>query len=542
VRVPLPQTHLYPSETVWKHRRDTLGLQSGAVARVGAAIVDLRTAGLFTGYDPGPYFDEMFVRPGGHARAAAGPLLNALSQWDTDEFERRLSRANVTFQQLGITFTVYGDSRGTERLIPFDPIPRVIAAAEWETIENGIAQRLRALNRFLHDVYHERHVLRDGIVPTALVIGGPGYRRQMVGVDVPGGVYTHISGIDVIRDTDGRLLVLEDNLRTPSGISYVLENRDVTTRIMPDLFAGSSVRPVHHYPEQLLATLRHVAPRGVSNPVIVVLTPGVYNSAYFEHTFLARRMGVPLVEGRDLMVRDGRVYMRTTKGQERVDVIYRRIDDEFLDPLVFRPDSTLGIPGIFFAYRSGNVTLVNAIGNGIADDKVIYRFVPDLIRYYLSEEPVLQQVDTYLPLIPEDMLFIEHNVGDLVLKSANESGGYGMLIGPQSTKDQRDAYLEQMRTDPRSYLAQRTVALSRAPCWIDGAVEGRHVDLRPFALYGEGVSLIPGGLTRVALSRGSLVVNSSQGGGTKDTWVVGESGIGSRESGVGGREAARSER
>ena len=488
----------------------------------GRTIVALQTAGLFTEYGPDGFFDEMFLGPGGIARSECAPVLDALSRWDAHEFDARLARANATFQQLGITFTVYGDNRGTERLIPFDPIPRVIAAAEWRLIEAGICQRIRALNRFLHDVYHERHILRDEVIPTAVVLGGPGYRRQMVGVDVPRGIYIHIAGIDVIRDVDGRLLVLEDNLRTPSGISYVLENRDVTTRIMPDLFSGTSVRPVHHYPEHLLATLRHVAPVGVRDPMIVLLTPGVYNSAYFEHTFLARRMGVPLVEGRDLVVRDAHVYMRTTRGLERVDVIYRRVDDDFLDPLAFRRDSALGIPGILFAYRSGNVTLVNAIGNGIADDKVIYRFVPDMIRYYLGEEPVLEQVDTYLPIVPEDMRFIEQNAGDLVLKAANESGGYGMLIGREATREQLDAYLERVRGDPRSHLAQRTVALSRAPCWVDGGIEGRHVDLRPFALYGEDVTLVPGGLTRVALTRGSLVVNSSQGGGTKDTWVLSE--------------------
>lgn len=505
-------------ETSWRYTTN----DRRGVRREGSPIVELRTAGMFTGYGPNGLYDEMFAGSGGLVRAECAPLLDALGRWDAHEFETRLARANATFQQLGITFTVYGDSRGTERLIPFDPIPRLIAAAEWLRVEAGIAQRIRALNRFLHDVYHERHALRDGVLPTGVVVGGPGYRRQMVGVDVPGGIYTHISGIDIIRDVDGRLLVLEDNLRTPSGISYVLENRDVTTRIMPDLFAGSSVRPVHHYPDQLLATLRHVAPAGARDPMIVLLTPGVHNSAYFEHTFLARRMGIPLVEGHDLVVRDGFVYMRTTRGLERVDVIYRRIDDDYLDPLVFRRDSTLGVAGIFFAYRSGNVTLVNAIGNGIADDKVIYRFVPDLIRYYLNEAPLLEQVDTYLPLLPDDMLFIERNAGDLVLKAANESGGYGMLMGRQATREQLDEYLERMRADPRSYLAQRTVSLSRAPCWIDGAIEGRHVDLRPFALYGADVTLIPGGLTRVALARGSLVVNSSQGGGTKDTWVLTE--------------------
>ena len=483
-------------------------------------MVETRTAGLFADYDPDGFHDEMFLGRGGPPRPECAPLLRALGGWGTEECALRVARAEATFQQLGITFTVYGDSRGTERLIPFDPIPRVISAAEWRLVETGICQRIRALNRFLHDVYHDRRILQDGVIPTAVVLSGPGYRRQMVGVDVPREVYIHIAGIDIIRDADGRFLVLEDNLRTPSGISYVLENRDVSTRIMPDLFAGSSVRPVHHYPEQLLATLRYVAPRGIQDPTIVVLTPGVYNSAYFEHTFLARRMGVPLVEGRDLTVREGRVYMRTTRGHERVDVIYRRVDDEFLDPLAFHPDSLLGIPGIFFAYRSGNVTLVNAIGNGIADDKVIYRFVPDFIRYYLGEEPLLDQVDTYLPILPDDLRFIEQHAGDLVLKPAHASGGYGMLIGRQSTREEREAYLERMRADPRSYLAQRTVSLSRAPCWVEGHIEGRHVDLRPFALYGEDVALIPGGLTRVALTRGSLVVNSSQGGGTKDTWVV----------------------
>jgi uncharacterized circularly permuted ATP-grasp superfamily protein len=486
-------------------------------------VIEVRSTGLFSSYDPGDFWDEMFVGTGGSVRLQCAPLLVALASWDMAEFERRVARAEATFQQLGITFTVYGDSRGTERLIPFDPIPRIISADEWSLLEAGIQQRIRALNRFLYDVYHDRHVLSDGVIPTSLVLGGPGYRRQMVGVDVPRDIYVHIAGIDIVRDRDGLFLVLEDNLRTPSGISYVLENRDVTTRIMPGLFHGSSVRPVHQYPEMLLGTLRYVAPHGIRNPSIVVLSPGVYNSAYFEHSFLARRMGVPLVEGRDLLVRDARVYMRTTRGLEPVDVIYRRIDDDYLDPLAFHPDSTLGVPGIFFAYRSGHVTLVNAIGNGIADDKVIYRFVPDLIRYYLNQAPILGQVDTYLPVLADDLRFIERNAGDLVLKSAHESGGYGMLIGPQSTHAEREAYLDRMRADPRSYLAQRTVSLSRAPCWVNGSIEGRHVDLRPFALCGEQVALVPGGLTRVALGRGSLVVNSSQGGGTKDTWVCDES-------------------
>ena len=482
-------------------------------------MVETLPAGPFSTYDPAPFYDEMFLCPG-VVRPESAPLFEVLQGWSAEDLDRHLSRANVAFQQIGITFTVHGDARGTERLIPFDPIPRVIAAREWLEIQAGICQRVRALNRFLHDVYHERHALRDGVLPAALVLGAPGYRRQMVGIDVPRDIYIHISGIDIVRDIDGHLLVLEDNLRTPSGISYVLENRDVSTRVMPEIFTGSAVLPVNHYPEQLLANLRHVAPHGKRHPSVVVLTPGVHNSAYFEHSFLARRMGVPLVEGRDLVVRDGYVYMRTTAGQERVDVIYRRIDDEFLDPLAFRPDSALGIPGIFFAYRSGNVTLINAIGNGVADDKVIYRFVPDLIRYYLGEEPVLGQVETYLPILPEDLRFIESNAGDLVLKAAHQSGGYGMLIGRRSTRAEREEYLDRLRADPRSYLAQRTVSLSRSPCWVNGGVEGRHVDLRPFALFGEDVTLIPGGLTRVALERGSLVVNSSQGGGTKDTWVL----------------------
>jgi uncharacterized circularly permuted ATP-grasp superfamily protein len=482
-------------------------------------VLDVQELGLFAGYEAGDYWDEMFQHVAQDVRPACAALLRMISSWDGEEFERHVARAHATFQHLGITFTVYADSRGTERLIPFDPIPRVISALEWKRIEAGIAQRLRALNLFLHDIYHERRVIRDRVIPASLVLGAPGYRRQMVGIDVPQGIYTHVSGIDVIRDQNGQMLVLEDNLRTPSGVSYVLENRDVTTRIMPGLFHGSAVLPVHHYPELLLATLRYIAPHGNRQPCIVVLTPGIHNSAYFEHSFLARRMGVPLVEGRDLIVRDGRVYMRTTRGHERVDVIYRRVDDDFLDPLAFRPDSLLGVPGLFFAYRSGEVALANAVGCGIADDKVIYRFVPDLIRYYLSEEPLLGQVETYLPIMPEDMSFIERNAGDLVLKSAHESGGYGMLMGREASADELDLFLDRMRADPRSFLAQPTISLSRSPCWVDGRVEGRHVDLRPFALYGDGISLIPGGLTRVALSSGSLVVNSSQGGGTKDTWV-----------------------
>jgi uncharacterized circularly permuted ATP-grasp superfamily protein len=481
-------------------------------------VLEVQSAGMFADYNSGAYWDEMFG-PASAVRPQCAKLLNALASWGSEEFERRVARANATFQQLGITFSVYGDSRGTERLIPFDPIPRVISALEWSTIEQGVGQRIRALNRFLHDVYHERHLFRDGVIPASVVLSGPGYQRQMMGVDVPQDIYTHIAGIDIVRDADGRLLVLEDNLRTPSGVSYLIENREVMTKIMPSLFHDSVVRSVEQYPELLLATLRHVAPHGLRHPSIVVLTPGIHNSAYFEHSFLARRMGVPLVEGGDLNVHAGRVYMRTTSGQERVDVIYRRVDDDYLDPLAFRPGSMLGVPGLFFACRSGHVTLVNAVGNGIADDKVIYRFVPDFIRYYLGEDPILEQVETYLPLLPEDLRFIERHAADLVLKSAHESGGYGMLIGPQSTHAEREAYLDRMRADPRGYLAQRTVSLSRVPCWVDGAVVGRHVDLRPFALCGERVTLVPGGLTRVALTAGSLVVNSSQGGGTKDTWV-----------------------
>jgi uncharacterized circularly permuted ATP-grasp superfamily protein len=464
-------------------------------------------------------YDEMFdssATPRPHYRA----LYERLIELGPDELERRDKVADLMMRQQGITFTVYGRDQGVERIIPFDPIPRLIAAAEWDKIERGLKQRVRALNLFIHDVYHQRLILKDRIVPPELVFGATGYRRECVGLQVPRDVYIHVSGIDLIRDADGSFLVLEDNGRTPSGVSYVLKNRQVMKQVFPTLFQQYNVRPIDDYTDNLLAVLRSIAPSGCDDPTVVVLTPGIYNSAYYEHSFLARQMGVELVEGRDLVLDRGQIFRRTTRGLQRVDVIYRRVDDDFLDPLTFRPDSMLGVAGLIGAYHSGNVGLANALGTGVADDKGIYPFVPEMIHFYLREEPILANVETFRPLLPSHRQHILANLDNLVVKAVDASGGYGMLIGPASTKEQRDEFARKIEANPRGYIAQPTISLSRHPTFVGGRLDGRHVDLRPFVLYGEDIMVMPGGLTRVALPEGGLVVNSSQGGGTKDTWVL----------------------
>jgi uncharacterized circularly permuted ATP-grasp superfamily protein len=475
----------------------------------------------FEGYALGAAYDEMFTREG-VLRPQYRRLYQRLTTADPDEIDLKQQTANLYFLQQGITFTVYTESEGVERIFPFDLLPRIITAGEWQTISTGLAQRIRALNEFLSDIYHAGKILTDGIVPAELVFSSRHYRREMRGVHVPRNVYIALVGTDLIRLPDGRFVVLEDNLRVPSGASYMLGNRRVMKRLFPRQFNASGVRSLESYGQNLLETLRSLAPQGRRDANIVLLSPGVYNSAYFEHTFLARQMGIQLVEGRDLLVHDNHLFTRTTAGLKRVDVIYRRIDDDFIDPLVFRRDSMLGVPGLFNAYRSGNVNLANAIGTGVADDKAIYAYVPAIIRYYLGEEPILDNVETYLLEDPAQRDLVLKNLDSLVVKAVGESGGYGMLIGPQSTKAQRDEFREQILANPRNYIAQPTIMLSTAPSYIDGRVEPRHVDLRPFVMYGSEITVPPGGLTRVALKAGSLVVNSSQGGGSKDSWVVGE--------------------
>jgi uncharacterized circularly permuted ATP-grasp superfamily protein len=467
-------------------------------------------------------FDEMFD-PAGAPRDHYRPLRERLDDIGGEDLIRRHRLSDLILRHQGITFTVYGRDQGVERIIPFDPIPRLVTPEEWDRIERGLKQRLRALNAFVHDVYHARKILRDRVVPAELVLGASGYRRECLGLRVPRDIYIHVCGTDLIRDETGEYLVLEDNGRTPSGVSYVLKNRQVMKQVFPVLFDTYNIRPVDDYPSDLLATLRHAAPPGCGgDPCVAVLTPGLYNSAYFEHGYLARRMGVELVEGRDLFFDRGQIFMRTTRGPRRVDVLYRRIDDDFLDPLAFRPDSQLGVPGLFAAHRSGNLGLANAIGNGVADDKGIYPFVPEIIRYYLGEDPILRNVETFRPLVPSERSHILANLDTLVVKAVDSSGGYGMLIGPASTRAERAEFARRIEANPRGYIAQPTIRLSQHPTLIDDRIEGRHVDLRPFILCGEEIRVLPGGLTRVALPRGSLVVNSSQGGGTKDTWVLGE--------------------
>ncbi len=464
-------------------------------------------------------YDEMFAAPGELHRHYE-PLFGHFSSLPTEELQRRKQAADLSFLNQGITFTVYGRQEGTEKIFPYDLLPRLITAAEWAKVERGLIQRISALNLFLRDIYNEGHILRDGVVPREVIFSCKHYRRQMTGLQVPRNIYIAICGTDLIRLEDGEFVVLEDNLRVPSGVSYMLTNRRVMKRIFPQLFRSYNVRPIEQYTQLLLGTLRSLAPEGRPEPNIVLLSPGVFNSAYFEHAYLARQMGIELVEGRDLTVHDNIVYMRTTSGLRRVDVIYRRVDDDFIDPLAFRPDSILGVAGLFNAYRAGNVTLSNAIGTGVADDKALYAYVPDIIRYYLNEDPVLKNVETYLMTRPSERQHTLANLDKLVVKAVGESGGYGMLIGPQSTAAQREEFGRRIEADPRNYIAQPTISFSRAPCLVENSLEPRHVDLRPYVLYGDRVTVVPGGLTRVALNRGSLVVNSSQGGGSKDTWVL----------------------
>ena len=467
------------------------------------------------------FFDEMF-RPEGLVRQPYQNLLQRILETQVNELAHRQQAADLTFLNRGITFTVYGEDSTIERIFPYDILPRIISAQEWNTIDRGLRQRIHAINLFLRDVYHEGRILQERVVPFDLIFSCPNYQREMRGVQVANDVYTTIVGTDLVRLPSGEFGVLEDNLRVPSGVSYMLANREVMAQVFAGMFGGYSIQPISHYGQALLEQLQSLSPRG-SDATIVLLTPGVYNSAYFEHTFLARVMGIELVEGADLLIHDGYVHMRTTGGLQRVDVIYRRIDDEFIDPLHFRSDSALGIPGLFNAYRAGNVTLANAIGTGIADDKAIYTFVPEMIRYYLGEEPILQNIETYLCSREDERAYVLENLDKLVVKAVGESGGYGMLIGPYSTAQEREAFRQKIVAEPRNYIAQPTLRLSRAPCYINGKVVSRHVDLRPFVLYGgeqENTVIVPGGLTRVALPEGSLVVNSSQGGGSKDTWVL----------------------
>lgn len=480
--------------------------------------------GIFTKYEPGPFFDEMFLS-GGEVRPHYRQLLERFNEMVPSEFDRKRALAERSYLNQGITFTIYSGDEGTERIMPFDLIPRIIPTDEWALIERGLTQRLTALNHFLHDIYHDQRIIQEGVIPGEIVRSAKHFRPELVGFDLPNNIYIHVCGSDMIRGADGTYMVLEDNGRCPSGVSYLLENRQAMKRVFPRLFNRHAVRPVDRYPQELLAALRHSAPHGKPDPTVVVLTPGVYNSAYFEHSFLARAMGIEIVVGPDLVVEDSRVYMKTTKGLKQVDVIYRRIDDDFLDPTVFRKDSLLGVPGIVEAYRAGNVSLANALGTGVADDKVTYYYVPAMIKFYLGEEPILPNVETFLTSVDSDRKYVLEHLPKLVVKAANESGGYGMMIGPHASKDEIAKFRAAIIADPRGYVAQPVISLSRSPCYVDGAVEGRHIDLRPYILSGEKTVIIPGGLTRVAMRRGSLVVNSSQGGGSKDTWVLDEGGL-----------------
>ena len=473
----------------------------------------------FFPYDTAGFYDELF-EPDGSPRPQAQLLINTIESLSDGQLLRYQHAADRLLLQMGITFNVYADSAGTERIFPFDLVPRIVTAPEWERIERGLRQRIHALNEFIDDIYHEQKILKDGVIPREVIFSANSYRPQCQGLDPPRRIWCHITGTDLVRHTDGQYYVLEDNLRVPSGVSYVLENREVLKHIFPQVFEGLAVRPVNDYPSRLLEMLESIAPRSVDRLCVVLLSPGMYNSAYFEHSFLAQQMGVQLVEGRDLTVRGGEVFMRTTTGLERVDVIYRRIDDDFLDPEAFRADSLLGVPGLMAAYKAGSVSLANAPGNGVADDKVIYAYVPEMIRYYEGEEPILPNVPTFLCWRDADRQHVLANLASLVVKAANESGGYGMLVGPHSTQEQRAEFAAKIEANPRNFVAQPTLCLSRVPTIVDDHFEGRHVDLRPYVLYGKDIFVLPGGLTRVALRRGSLVVNSSQGGGSKDTWVL----------------------
>ena len=467
----------------------------------------------------GAIYDEM-SSPDGVVRPHYQGFSDWLKRTATDKIAQKRDEAERAFHRVGITFAVYGDEGGTERLIPFDIVPRIIPAAEWRVLERGLKQRVQALNLFLKDIYHDQRIIKAGVIPADRVLGNVQYRREMQGMDVPGDIYAHIAGVDIVRAGEGEYYVLEDNLRVPSGVSYMLENRKMMMRLFPELFATQAIKPVEHYPDLLLEDLRGVGPAGEENPEVAVLTPGAYNSAYFEHAFLAQQMGVELVEGQDMFVQNDTLYMRTTRGPRRVHVLYRRVDDDFLDPKAFRPDSMLGVPGLFAAYRAGRVTLANAIGTGVADDKSIYPFVPDMIRYYLSEDAVLNNVPTWQLCRQEDLLYCLDHLAELVVKEVHGAGGYGMLVGPAASTAEREAFRGRIVAQPEKYIAQPTLSLSTCPTFVDAGLAPRHIDLRPYVLSGKTVNLVPGGLTRVALREGSLVVNSSQGGGTKDTWVM----------------------
>ena len=502
--------------------------QSQSQSQNGRLFAQPIKSGLFAGYDEGAFYDEMFDDLGAPREHYRG-VFDQLCVMTPEQFDARRRRADLTFLQQGITFTVYGGDEGgnTERIFPFDLVPRIITARKWKRIEAGLKQRIHALNLFLHDVYHEQKILKDGVVPLDLVLGCPDYRREIFGVDVVKDVYINIAGTDLVRDKDGEYLVLEDNLRSPSGACYVLENRQVMKHTFPNTFENYGVRSVDTYALDLRDSLRAVAPSGIENPTIVLLTPGIYNSAYYDHAFLAKQMGIELCEGGDLIVDDAKVYMRTTQGLQRVDVIYRRIDDDYLDPMTFKPDSTLGVTGLINCWRAGNVSLANGVGTGVADDKAVYAYTPAIIKYYLGEEPILPIVPTYSTANDDERRYVLEHLQELVVKPTNGSGGYGLLVGPQSTALQRQELREQIIANPRSWIAQPTLALSRHPTYVDGDnsqsdghFEGRHVDLRPYITCGDDIKVLPGGLTRVALVKDSLVVNSSQGGGSKDTWVL----------------------
>jgi len=473
----------------------------------------------FDSYDSGDFYDELFGADG-NPRPECQPLIDHFNHLSREHLHQRQQAAQIGLFKLGVTFNVYGAEEGTERILPFDLIPRIVLSQEWKTLEQGLKQRIQALNLFIADIYDQQKIVKDKVIPEELIHSATGFLKPCMGLKPPQDVWCHITGTDLVRDKEGQWYVLEDNLRCPSGVSYVLENRRVMKSTFPQIFSLMDIEPVDRYPSRLLDTLLHLAPSHLPNPTVVLLTPGIYNSAYFEHSFLAQQMGVELVEGRDLVVVDGYLQMRTTKGLQRVDVVYRRIDDSFIDPTVFNPDSLLGVPGLMEVYQSGRVALANALGTGVADDKVIYAYVPQMIRYYLDEEPILANVPTYLCWEPKQQDYVLNHLPQLVVKAADESGGYGMLIGPNSTSAQREEFAQRIKANPRKYIAQPTLCLSRVPTLLEGSIEGCHVDLRPYILYGKDISVMPGGLTRVALKRGSLVVNSSQGGGSKDTWVL----------------------
>jgi len=466
------------------------------------------------------FFDEMYADETGTVRKHYREFEAWLAEQPPDTIAHKRAEADLIFRRVGITFAVYGNDAGTERLIPFDIIPRIITANEWSKLEAGLVQRVKTLNMFIHDIYHDQKIVKAGVIPPEQIFKNAQYRPEMQGVSVSSDIYAHIAGVDIVRAGAGEFYVLEDNLRVPSGVSYMLENRKMMMRLFPELFARYKVAPVAHYPDMLLDNLRSVAPTGVTDPTVVVMTPGMYNSAYFEHAFLAQQMGVELVEGQDLFVDNDVVYMRTTRGPKRVDVIYRRIDDDYLDPLAFRADSSLGVPGLLAAYRAGRVTLTNAIGTGVADDKSIYPFVPDMVKFYLSEEPILNNVPTYQCRKKADLTYTLDHLPELVVKEVHGAGGYGMLVGPASSKGEIEDFRQRLLAKPEGYIAQPTLALSACPTFVESGVAPRHIDFRPFVLSGKNVSMVPGGLTRVALAEGSLVVNSSQGGGTKDTWIL----------------------